>query len=106
MAEYIEREAALNVTCHNCSEKNICDGVCYDTDSIRSIPAADVQPVRHGRWIEVKGFTGVEAFGYREECVDGFACSVCGKEVDVSEGDFCYCPNCGAKMDKEDEESD
>lgn len=58
--------------------------------------------VRHGRWIEVKGFTGVEAFGYREECVEGFACSVCGKEVDVSEGDFHYCPNCGATMDLED----
>lgn len=65
---------------------------------IQRVPAADVQPVRHGRWVEVKGFTGVEAFGYREECVDGFACSVCGKEVDVSEGYFRYCPNCGAKM--------
>ena len=66
---------------------------------VQSVPSADVQPVRHGRWVEVKGFTGVEAFGYREECVDGFACSVCDKEVDVSEGDFRYCPNCGAKMD-------
>lgn len=69
---------------------------------IRNLPAADVQPVRHGRWVEVKGFTGVEAFGYREECVDGLACSVCGKEVDVSEGYFRYCPNCGAKMEVSD----
>lgn len=45
MAEYIEREAAIEVTCHNCSEKNICGGDCYDTDSLRSIPAADVAPV-------------------------------------------------------------
>ena len=60
------------------------------------IPAADVEPVRHGRWI---------LYG------EGYDCSECKKWVD---GDIrysfedrtpflpVYCPFCGAKMDKEE----
>lgn len=96
MAEYIEREAAIKDICNRLSNEYGVYSVVKNL--INHVPAADVAPVRHGRWIEVKGFTGVEAFGYREECVDGFACSVCGKEVDVSEGYFNFCPNCGADM--------
>ena len=54
-----------------------------------------------GKWIPVKEETGVEAFGFKEKTVVAFRCSVCGKEVDVSEGHFNYCPNCGAKMEAE-----
>lgn len=55
-------------------------------------PTADVAPVRHGRWIETK---------------NGFHCSNCKRKpgkhptkrgVLLSD----YCPNCGARMDKED----
>ena len=91
MAEYIEREAALEMTCHNCTEKNICGGDCYDTDNLRSIPSADVQPVRHGRWENINDL----------EC---FKCSCCGEYANQPWGKdgeimFSYCPNCGAKMD-------
>lgn len=53
--------------------------------------AADVAPVRHGRWV------------YGED-VD-IQCSICGHDA-YTEGDYrqvktSYCPNCGAKMDKE-----
>ncbi len=97
MAEYIEREAAIDRL-----EKLFQLQATTARVIMEAIPTADVAPVRHGRWNEVKGFTGVEAFGYKEECVEGFACSVCSKEVDVSEGGFNYCPNCGAKMDKKE----
>ena len=48
MSDYIERESAIKEICFNCSEKNICGGVCDDTDRLRSIPAADVRPVPEG----------------------------------------------------------
>ena len=58
-------------------------------DIMSDIPAADVAPVVHGRWV------------YGED-VD-IQCSVCGADA-FTEGDYRqvksrYCPNCGAKMD-------
>lgn len=62
-------------------------------DIISEIPAADVVPVVHGRWV------------YGED--DNIQCSICGHDA-YTEGDYRqvktnYCPNCGARMDKEDE---
>ena len=60
---------------------------------IKSIPTADVAPVVHGRWIEDH---------------DYIKCPVCGVMVmqdfvffDL--GEWNYCPNCGARMDEEEE---
>lgn len=55
---------------------------------IRSIPAADVAPVVHGKWIS------------NDEWWE-FICSVCKKPFD-SVKRYNYCPNCGAKMDLEE----
>ena len=60
-----------------------------------SIPAADVAPVVHGRWIHSR----------YEDCSEQFElvkCSQCNHEAYalafyVRGGN--YCPNCGAKMD-------
>ena len=63
----------------------------------QSIPAADVQEVRHGRWIE------------QEADMDTiYECSVCGEPFVTLEGTpadnlWNYCPNCGAKMDEVEE---
>lgn len=55
------------------------------------ITAADVAPVRHGRWENRQGgFWGVAT------------CSVCGEKFPTGEIGLNYCPNCGAKMDGED----
>lgn len=61
------------------------------TGVIESFPAADVQPVKHGgKW------------------VNDIQCSNCGwyMEDDVTMSPmivfFDYCPNCGARMDGED----
>ena len=68
-------------------------------DTFGDIPAADVAPVRHGRW---------------EKSEDNYyslnlvKCSVCHEEWcfeiddDVKDLNYNYCPNCGAKMDKEE----
>ena len=68
------------------------------------IPAADVSPVRHGRWESVKN-PQWPAYSHDK-------CSLCGwwntKNALCYDGRkkpghaLNYCPNCGAKMDKED----
>lgn len=59
------------------------------------VAAADVAPVRHGRWIDnkVAFYLGCSECGcYLEYSVDTF--------LDNGEH-YHYCPNCGAKMDKD-----
>ena len=70
------------------------------TDAINQTPAADVEPVRHGRWVDYM--------------VRDWRCSECGQKIiKVRNVDgYCYndkpnyCPNCGAKMDLEEENND
>ena len=76
--EYIEMEAVI--------EKNH-GGVVY-IDDIKNIPAADVSPVRHGRWQAIKS-NGIGGTG---------RCSCCEKAI-YGYRAYNYCPNCGAKMD-------
>ena len=89
MAEYIEREAVIDLITCRYEYPEIC------TQEINSIPAADVVPVVHGRWIHSR----------YEDCSEQFErvkCSQCNHEAYamafyVRGGN--YCPNCGAKMD-------
>lgn len=95
MTEHIEREALLDAL--------------YDADVItftgmkilEKFPAADVQPVKHGKWHS--------RFYFREstkayDC-EMRVCSICGSEwsydAETGVSDYNYCPNCGAKMDGE-----
>lgn len=55
----------------------------------QSIPAADVQEVRHGRWEP-----------YLKEGLI-VRCSVCGSRFETP---WHHCPNCGSRMDLEGEE--
>lgn len=107
MAEYIERDSALDLIGEH--QKSLCplglwgrrfsdDKNAYDEwqvvlDEIDSIPAAAVAPVVHGRWRLVC------EFGFN----DCYICSECGK---IAMNDSNYCPNCGAKMDKEATDGD
>lgn len=80
MAEYIEREALLHkIRWASSAEEAVM--------SVRRIPATDVAPVVHGRWIA----------SHDEFC----ACSICKYPVYVGWNQTNYCPNCGAKMDEE-----
>ncbi len=87
MAEYIERSAAIRaLTLHDCDSADA-------KIVIRDIPAAAVALVVHGRWRLVC------VFGFN----DCYICSECGK---IAMNDSNYCPNCGAKMDKEATDGD
>ena len=67
-----------------------------DVDSgVDKIPAADVAPVRHGRWTDAESDDGGTLWH----------CSMCSYPVKTIGGYpiYKYCPMCGARMDKEDE---
>ena len=89
MTEYIKREEAIESIMGETPDAHYPH---WYADKIKSIQAADVTPVVHGRWIDV-----------REKRLFGdhfFLCSNC-KSRNGSMIPFNYCPNCGAKMDLE-----
>lgn len=94
MAEYIDKAVALSMREPPKSNRfyqtnNLDDAYEQGWDEalscIEKISAADVAPVRHGRWIMHD-----DEFGLTCEC------SACHIET---MGDGNYCPHCGAKMD-------
>lgn len=67
-------------------------------EDLTKFPAADVAPVRHGEWLKAKDdYCGLNII----------RCSICHEEWcfeiddDVIDLNYHYCPNCGAKMNKE-----
>lgn len=85
MAEYIEREELMKYA-------DTQPGGLISNKSIQFFQAADVAPVVHGEWV----LHHVGAGHYWE-------CSACHKNpcIYVTK-DTKFCPNCGARMDKED----
>ena len=92
--EYIEREAAIEAIMSDPPDAHYPQ---WYVDKIKSIPAADVAEVRHGRW-------DGEGDGYAdgEIVIDVWYCSECGYCIDDGTDDPNilpnYCPNCGAYM--------
>lgn len=98
MAEYIEREALYEKAYWHGEHPDVGnpfpDGVdAIDIKDVDAIPAADVAPVVHGRWVdrivdENKVIQPWMQRYYCSECLEG-----------GSQSWFKFCPNCGAKMD-------
>ena len=84
MDEYIERETAIAIIMGEPPDAHYPH---WYADKIKAIPAADVAPVRHGRWVT------------QDETRTKFMCSWC--ESKNYGGHEKFCPNCGAKMDLE-----
>lgn len=82
MAEYIEREAAIESL-----------PVALDSaiNALRNAPSADVAPVVHGNFVH-----DGPRFAHG---VDWWHCSNCGRLESGVEMRFDYCPWCGARMD-------
>ena len=120
MSDYISREAFIASCegryCAPCKEqgKDI-NGMkcraCWVDDMLSEVldaPAADVEPVRHGRWGCVYDYYTGETDITCSHCkntrtVNGCFVSTDGKSCYFEDD---YCPNCGAKMDLEDENDD
>lgn len=83
MNDYISREAVINITAET--------GAWETQNRVKDLPSADVQPMKHGRWIN-KGFITIY-------------CSNCSKIPGgwPAPAPTDYCPNCGAKMDGDSE---
>lgn len=83
MAEYIDIDKAIVVTDTRGRERETT--VRHILDINKGVyKIDDVQPVRHGRWIDepIKGIR--------------YHCSICFGRFDYT---WHYCPNCGTKMD-------
>ncbi len=109
--EYIERDAVVRMVhgyCHTIYG-TVCgpDDVVELYEELKSIPAADVVKVRHGRWLPDYDYTEYDFDGSTpllepRKFQDGWQCSLCG-QYEPSETK--YCSNCGAKMDAEEAEA-
>ena len=89
MPEYIERGAAKHAAdlAFDMTETEY-DILCKELDRV---PAADVAPVVHGRWI-------ADGDGYHWT----YNCSICAwKDGYPFNERHNFCPNCGARMDLE-----
>lgn len=83
MAEYIERKKAIKAL------------IGWDTDptdeeieyTLKHIPAADVEPVKHGKWEMRYNKSSEEWYPH---------CSQCNTTWDAETN---HCHNCGARMD-------
>lgn len=106
MSDYISREAIIGkVEKHYCAP---CKGQGGDLngdwcrscvinsvlEKVRGIPAADVAPVRHGRWNRpyISWFLPLKIKNPHCFCTN---CAYPMKHQKVTR----FCPNCGAKMD-------
>lgn len=85
MADYLEREAVIDLITRRYENPEIC------TQEINSILAADVAPVVHGRW----EWLGPNRLVPDCMCGTCSACKVRSKYI----VNTILCPNCGAKMD-------
>lgn len=104
MADYISREAAKKILSSMLTDY-AAECACNLIDSV--LPA-DVEPVRHGRWEGYihSRYCGMDEYGepvYRDGTVYYCSNPKCRRKTVVKEN---YCPNCGAKMDLEDETDD
>ena len=100
MAEYIEREQAINfaraaaAAAYNRDDFYAYRGLNAFIATLVSIPAADVAPVVHGKWIEYQ----IPHYFKCSEC----KCTVPYVKAVLIDGKrkYNYCPSCGAKMDE------
>lgn len=104
MARYIDTGKAIEkistITikggCTDAYEAGINKGLDIATEIINHTPTADVEPVRHGKWVS----------NDPDSEFSSIHCSECGTHALLNGcEDYMpspYCPNCGARMDKED----
>lgn len=94
MADYIRRDIVLKIinTVNDTGGFAGYADYCVLFDEIDTMPASDVQPIKHGRWEYYKN-NGI---------INTYICTNCqGKvemAIDVEPSKFKYCPNCGARL--------
>lgn len=96
MAEYIDRDILLKNI-----EQEPMSFLFTKSTALAFIreAVADVVEVRHGKWVAEE----YESVSKRNRIIKYkvYSCSVCGKSIGKARKK--YCPNCGARMDKEED---
>ena len=98
MTEYLEKAALVRILRAKAEIGRLSEySVCFDNVAkmIELLPAADVEEVKHGKWIEYPR-------------AHYFKCSECKETVPYKKAvlirgkrKYKYCPHCGAKMGAE-----
>lgn len=89
-------DVLLNHGFYYCNESDYSDGVAYGfllaREDLKEAPTIEAEPVRHGEWI-------VAAEEWRNQ-IEWYECTQCHFESSTA---YKHCPNCGAKMEAENE---
>lgn len=91
MDDYLSRKFVLSCVDSFLSKTEMPIAAQYFYDCFRECKAADVQPIRHGRWLP------------SDACItiDCQVCSECRSNIIKDRFYYDYCPVCGARMDGE-----
>ena len=95
MSDYIKREDAVqSIVEHDITKDESSKE--WAIWLLENAKPADVEPVRHGRWEDIEQHSWSVNLACR--------CQICGWLVNLTQSKaFTYCPNCGARMDGEEE---
>ena len=85
----IDADALMNLYAENEFSSDMGDAM----EMLDHFPTVDAVPVRHGKWIHEVRYTIDSLHSYQQ-----YRCSECGMTYITNTK---YCPNCGARMDKE-----
>ena len=89
MTEYITKERAQQLVIDSCTKYHFADdGMLESLAAIEKEPAADVAPVRHGRWLP--------------QIVLGKKAWDCSECKTLGSPHWKWCPMCGCRMDGEE----
>lgn len=100
MAEYIDRQEAILA---HLDSPMFSGGFILASDTLKrlaDVPIAKVAPVVHGRW----RLMPISIRSVKKTNIPEAVCSICGgRFCDITNSVTLYrfCPNCGAKMEKE-----
>lgn len=97
MDDYISRQAAIDgkISIQRANGVEIYTDEAVPVEHLKNVPAADVVPVRHGKWLPIVSYNNT------------YKCSECGRLLaDIADGlkmvakHYPYC-HCGAKMEED-----
>lgn len=90
MSDLISRQAVIDLIME--TDPFWCEGMTRTIfDGINRLPSVDALPVKRGKWID-------ETFEPWGLVHHPFKCNLCGEHAEFASP---YCPNCGARMDKD-----